>query len=220
MKPTPPEVRQKIVALYQAGKKWREIAAEVGTSEFTVGNVLRKEDVAFHGQVTTRTSPEDEAKILSMYAADVPLTEIVRKAGRSEHTITAVLRRHGQAPDRKVVRYEDGLRERIRRMYADGMDSPEIGRALGGLHSSSVYNILKEAGIDRRQQIPCDNPGYFDQIDTPAKAYWLGFISADGCVTGFKRGYPAPPGQASPRGPRSPRAVARGPEGAASYPRL
>lgn len=169
--------------------KWREIAAETGFSEFTVGNALRKEGVAAgRGQLNTKTSPEDEAKILTLYAEGVPLTEIVRETGRTEHTITAVLRRNGKTPDRKVVRYDDDLRERAGKMYLDGMDAPEIGRLLGGLHSSSVYNILKEAGIDRREQIACDNPGYFDQIDTPDKAYWLGFLGADGCVTGFTRG--------------------------------
>lgn len=34
----------------------------------------------------------------------------------------------------------------------------------------------------------CDNPSYFDVIDTPDKAYWLGFIATDGCVTGFSSG--------------------------------
>jgi predicted transcriptional regulator len=191
MRRTPPEVRQRIVALYQAGKKWQDIATETGVSTFTVGNVLRAEGVAAdRGQFHNRTSPDEETKILALYAEGVPLTEIVRETGRTEHTITAVLRRNGKTPNRKVVRYDDDLRERIRQMYMDGVDAPEIGRTLGGLHSSSVYNILKEAGIDRREQIACDNPGYFDQIDTPGKAYWLGFISADGCVTGFKRGYP------------------------------
>jgi len=34
------------------------------------------------------------------------------------------------------------------------------------------------------------NEGYFDNIDTEEKAYWLGFIYADGYVTdGLKRGY-------------------------------
>lgn len=174
--------------MYQSGSKLREIAAETGFSEFTVSNVLRREDVALRGQANTRTPPEIEAKILAMYADGVPLTEIVRETGRTEHTITAVLRRNGKAPSRKVVRYDDDLRERIRQMYQDGVDAPEIGRLLGGLHSSSVYNVLKEAGIDRREQIACDNPGYFDQIDTPDKAYWLGFLGADGCVTGFTRG--------------------------------
>jgi len=34
----------------------------------------------------------------------------------------------------------------------------------------------------------CDNPSYFDEIDTPDKAYWLGFMATDGCVTGFNSG--------------------------------
>lgn len=37
-----------------------------------------------------------------------------------------------------------------------------------------------------REFAACGNPGYFDQIDTPDKAYWLGFITTDGMVTGFK----------------------------------
>lgn len=188
MRRTPPEVRQRIVALYQVGKKWQEIATETGVSTFTVGNVLRAEGVAAdRGQANTRTSPEEEAKILAMYAEGVPLTEIVRETGRTEHTITAVLRRNGSAPSRKPHRLGDDLRERIPDLYADGMDAPEIGRLLG-CHSSSVYNVLEGLGVNRREQIACDNPGYFDQIDTPDKAYWLGFLGADGCVTGFTRG--------------------------------
>ena len=174
--------------MYQAGKKWQEIADATGFSTFTVGNALRKEGVAAErGQLNTKTSPEDEEKILTWYSEGVPLTEIVTRSGRTEHTIMAVLRRNGSAPGRKPVRLSDNLRERIPDLYADGMDAPEIGRVLG-CHSSSVYNILKEEGIDRRQQIACDRPDYFDQIDTPDKAYWLGFIGADGCVTGFSRG--------------------------------
>jgi DNA invertase Pin-like site-specific DNA recombinase len=187
MRRTPPETRQRIVALYQAGKKWQEIAAETGVSSFTVGNVLRAEGVAADRGQLTRTSPEDEAKILTLYAGGVPLTEIVRETGRTEHTITAVLRRNGSAPSRKPHRLSDDLRERIPDLYASGMDAPEIGRLLG-CHSSSVYNVLEGLGVDRREQIACDNPGYFDRIDTPDKAYWLGFLGADGCVTGFTRG--------------------------------
>ena len=39
-----------------------------------------------------------------------------------------------------------------------------------------------------REFAACGNPSYFDQIDTPDKAYWLGFIATDGMVTGFKSG--------------------------------
>jgi hypothetical protein len=39
-----------------------------------------------------------------------------------------------------------------------------------------------------REFTACGNPSYFDQIDTPEKAYWLGFIVTDGCVRGFASG--------------------------------
>jgi hypothetical protein len=39
-----------------------------------------------------------------------------------------------------------------------------------------------------REFAACGNPSYFDAIDTPEKAYWLGFIVTDGCVTGFNSG--------------------------------
>jgi hypothetical protein len=153
-----------------------------------LGNAFRRGGFpADRGQINTKTSPEAEAKILGWYAEGVPFTEIVCRSGRSEHTITAVLRRNGKEPDRNPWRLTDEQRERIPDLYASGMDAPEIGSVLG-CHSSSVYNVLKEEGIDRRQQVACDNPGYFDQIDTPDKAYWLGFLGADGCITGFTRG--------------------------------
>lgn len=37
----------------------------------------------------------------------------------------------------------------------------------------------------------CLNDEYFDAIDTPGKAYWLGFITADGCVMEDAAGRPA-----------------------------
>lgn len=32
------------------------------------------------------------------------------------------------------------------------------------------------------------NKNYFDAIDTPEKAYWFGFLCADGCITRFYKG--------------------------------
>jgi hypothetical protein len=37
-------------------------------------------------------------------------------------------------------------------------------------------------GSEARRRLACDHH-YFDRIDTEQKAYWLGFIAADGCVT-------------------------------------
>lgn len=52
-----------------------------------------------------------------------------------------------------------------------------------GLDVHTIYNILDEAGIQRRTGIRsnCDED-YFEQINNPHKAYLLGFITADGAV--------------------------------------
>lgn len=53
-----------------------------------------------------------------------------------------------------------------------------------GCCPNTVTNQLRRAG---REIIKCKrykiNQDFFETIDTEEKAYWLGFISADGCVT-------------------------------------
>ena len=48
----------------------------------------------------------------------------------------------------------------------------------------AIPKVLKEAGIcTKRKNRYTLNEYYFDNIDTERKAYWLGVISADGCIT-------------------------------------
>ncbi|MDA1977075.1 hypothetical protein PDL67_11015 [Bacillus cereus] len=54
---------------------------------------------------------------------------------------------------------------------------------LAGASKRAVRRVLKEAGIDtRRKNRYTLDEHYFDEIDTEQKAYWLGFIYADGFV--------------------------------------
>ena len=125
---------------------------------------------------------------MSLYEQGVVWREIVERSGVSTHTVSAIVKRSGGEISRKKS-LSPADWDRIVGLYLDGMDAPEIGRQFG-CHSSMVYYVLEHSDIDRRQQVACDNPDYFREIDTPDKAYWLGFLGADGCVTGFARGYP------------------------------
>jgi hypothetical protein len=56
-----------------------------------------------------------------------------------------------------------------------------------GISSSTVYNILDEFGVKRRQlgfdrRTNYFNEWFFEKINSSEKAYWLGFISADGSI--------------------------------------
>ena len=59
------------------------------------------------------------------------------------------------------------------------MSYKEIGEILGGFTSRQVRSKVGHLGLRKNRTI---NDGYFDKIDTPLKAYFLGFIFADGWV--------------------------------------
>lgn len=62
---------------------------------------------------------------------------------------------------------------------------PEISER-ENLSVSAICYQLKKRGIDRpiqRNRMHNLNENFFEVIDTEEKAYWLGFIMADGCVT-------------------------------------
>lgn len=71
-------------------------------------------------------------------------------------------------------------------LNAQGLTQKEIGRRVG-INQSSVCELLKRRGVKafrepgppRRYKL---NEEYFASVDTPEKAYWLGFLAADGHV--------------------------------------
>jgi hypothetical protein len=69
----------------------------------------------------------------------------------------------------------------IMALYAEGHSTRVIGTMLG--HGKSTVNaVIRRHGGTVRQMPGCDTPGFFGTVDTPEKAYWLGFLSADGCI--------------------------------------
>jgi hypothetical protein len=78
------------------------------------------------------------------------------------------------------------LEEDILRRYAARESGVAIANALGTT-KTTVYNVLRRHGKARRSISEASHPpdfrhDYFSRIDCEPKAYWLGFIVADGCV--------------------------------------
>ena len=77
------------------------------------------------------------------------------------------------------------IKDDIIHMYVDEKKSTyEIG-AIVGAYNARVIDILKENNIETRSLSETHrkyqlNEHYFDKIDTPNKAYILGFLYADG----------------------------------------
>jgi hypothetical protein len=76
------------------------------------------------------------------------------------------------------------LREETVKLYCEHkLKAKEIGKILN-IDRRVASKYLKEAGIVFSKYNKTDiNSEIFDQIDTEEKAYWMGFLFADGCVS-------------------------------------
>ena len=131
MRPAPPEDRQKIIDLYKDGMTRPAIARETGWSEGTVHNVIKAAGVQGAGRVTgIRTDPETEARVMEMYHRGTTWRKMVEATGRTEHTVSAIIKRNSGSLDRHGDVTPE-MRSRIPGMYTEGLDAPKIGRILG-----------------------------------------------------------------------------------------
>lgn len=80
------------------------------------------------------------------------------------------------------------LKQQIITAFQEGYECRAIPQLLG-VSKRSVTRVLAEAGVNtkRRNRYELDE-GYFAVIDTPTKAYLLGLMAADGCVTATNYG--------------------------------
>ena len=75
-------------------------------------------------------------------------------------------------------------KEWLLKEFSEGTNYSEVGRKCGVSNDTIKYwcrklDINPELVIHRKNAV---NIHYFDDINTPEKAYWLGFIMADGCI--------------------------------------
>lgn len=88
------------------------------------------------------------------------------------------------------INWRDGQKELICSLYVDDCCSiRDICSMFGGIHKNTVKKVLEENGITIRTGSASHfkdkrNLNIFEKIDTEEKAYWLGFLFADGGIVG------------------------------------
>ena len=135
----------------------------------------------------TKISDEKILECRRMYEEEkLTCAEIGRKTGINEATIRRRLKSLGVA----IVRYPlaGKFEEReIIALYEEGFPIWKIAQQFKS-SEETVSKILKknEIKVSRNGVKPSFDNHIFDNIDTEEKAYWLGFIWADGCIVNIR----------------------------------
>ena len=145
---------------------------------------------------------ERDKKVCSMYQDYAQVGEIAKALGIGRHTVTRILKKHKvYQEERNKVRIN---KEKIQRnkkiieMYQSGLSFRKIASIMGLGHTTvedvihsfvdidpiqySSINIDDKDNLIRHRKHDFDT-GFFNKIDIEEKAYWLGFLYADGCIT-------------------------------------
>jgi len=130
-----------------------------------------------------------DSLIVERYLAGMTAKEAVEGLGCSVHVCWVALRTAGV-----VVRPRGSPRRvtseqlELVRLYRTGLDADTIAKRLG-IGRDKVYYALRTTKTSRRSNSKAHrkyllNERFFEVIDSEVKAYWLGFMSADGNVSG------------------------------------
>lgn len=134
-----------------------------------------------------KISKEKENRIVELFnTGKYNFKQIAEQLGIKPKTVTKYLKRHNIDYDSssKVTKYQ--IEEACRLYTEEKMSEEKIGEQIG-LCRTTVRKILYQNNIEIREtkdwttKYSIDDT-YFERIDTPNKAYFIGFLYADGNV--------------------------------------
>jgi hypothetical protein len=163
-----------------------DIGAKLGRSAVAVGLRGRKLGLRKpHGAFGKSWSDADEAFLRENYLT-MPIRQIAGTLGRSYQAVTVHAGKLGLPAHTKTPWTEpedDYLRANRAAMSTHAL-ATHLGRPWPSVRlrvrALGLANDANEAKLVRRAAIRND---YFSEIDTPLKAYVLGWIASDGCIS-------------------------------------
>jgi hypothetical protein len=126
-----------------------------------------------------------ERQIAIAYASERSSRRVAKRFGVARGTVLRIAHERGITVPAWGLSSEAS--ELVLKAYLSGKSGPEVA-AEYNTTPTTVYSHLSRSGKRIRslseydQEEEC-NHDYFDQIDRPEKAYWLGMLLADGCIS-------------------------------------
>lgn len=133
-------------------------------------------------------SQKQEIDICKLFDVKISITEISKITNISREVVNRVLREHGKITPFSTKK-EDLYKKTLLPEFLNGKSLTQIAKEYNVCRGTLALR-LKQDGyqvINRQNETKFDET-IFDNIDTEEKAYWLGFIFADGYISTINNG--------------------------------
>ena len=157
-------------------KTMQEIQDITGINRKKVSKILKDQGITSKYRIS-----ESQLKIaIKMYKNNKTFTEIAKAIGCDRHCIATKLRECGAADSFKKELTEK--ENNIIKEYKAGQDMKTLAIKYN-MNYKTLQELIRSEKVERHtiSKCKCDT-NIFKNIDTEEKAYWLGFLYADGYV--------------------------------------
>lgn len=132
----------------------------------------------------------DKEKVFELYNQGFSTYQIEDMINIPKSTVQKWVSEKGISRTKKTREELEKMKDKIKELYFEGLTSKEIAKILDAETTSVAYHV-REMGISRDRGVisPIGVEDYFDNIDTERKAYFLGWLMADGNVSIYNNQY-------------------------------
>lgn len=126
----------------------------------------------------------NKEEALSLYLSGLSGGKVAAQLGCTQAYVSKLVREAGLTRPSSTLDHEE-----VVRLFRELGTARAVSARLG-VTPTTVGRVLKSSGVANNYKPRTDaNERFFATIDSPDKAYWLGFIVADGCLLEEKYGY-------------------------------
>jgi Mor family transcriptional regulator len=177
---------QEIINEYKLGTNIELIADKFNIHSVTVHKVVKRNGIE---KRVYNLSCEQKLDIINQYLSGAMGPDIARQYGITSDSVYHTLEING-IDRRRYNKFTDSQVTQIIVDYNNGQSMYSLAKKYG-VSGHCIEDYLEKSGIEVRSgRRYCCNFDFFEKIDTEIKAYWLGFMFADGWVIYLAGGKP------------------------------